>query len=50
LITGATVAGNGGNIQLQVEETLTLRKNSTISALANNNADGGNINYQFFSN
>ena len=44
IITAATVAGEGGNIQLQILDTLTLEQNSRISALANNNANGGNIN------
>jgi filamentous hemagglutinin family protein len=43
-IDAATVAGEGGNIQLQVADTLTLEQNSTISALADRDADGGNIN------
>ena len=36
--------GDGGNIQLRIEDNLILRNNSTISAEAANNADGGNIN------
>ncbi len=35
---------SGGNITLQVEDNLILRNNSTISAEATNNANGGNIN------
>ena len=42
-INAATVSGQGGNIQLQVERTLDLQNNSLISAQAANNADGGNI-------
>ncbi len=34
----------GGNIQLQVADNLLLRNNSTISAQATNNANGGNLN------
>ncbi|MGK7892900.1 MAG: beta strand repeat-containing protein [Xenococcus sp. (in: cyanobacteria)] len=34
----------GGNIQLQVGNNLILRNNSTISAEATNNANGGNVN------
>ena len=33
----------GGNIQLQVKNNLILRNNSTISAEATNNANGGNV-------
>ena len=34
---------SGGNITLQVENNLILRNNSTISAAATNNANGGNV-------
>jgi filamentous hemagglutinin family protein len=34
---------SGGNINLQISDNLILRNNSLISAAANNNADGGNI-------
>ena len=40
----STPIGTGGNITLQVEENFTLQEKSTISALALENADGGNIN------
>ncbi len=42
-ITAATTSGMGGNIQLQVQDNLTLRRNSTISAQAVGDANGGNI-------
>ena len=40
----STPIGTGGNITLQVDKNLTLQEKSTISALALENADGGNIN------
>ena len=43
-INAATVSGQGGNIQLQVDNTINLQNNSLISAQASNNANGGNIN------
>ena len=39
----STPVGTGGNITLQIADNLTLRNNSTISAEATNNANGGNI-------
>jgi filamentous hemagglutinin family protein len=36
--------GNGGNINLKIDDTLTMRNNSLISAQAFNNANGGNVN------
>jgi filamentous hemagglutinin family protein len=42
-ITAATALGEGGNIDLNIDDTLTLRNNSSISAQARNNASGGNI-------
>ena len=36
----------GGNINLQVSEDMTLRDRSLISARAFNNADGGNLNIE----
>ncbi len=42
-ISAATASGTGGEIKLQIADNLTLRNNSLISARANNNADGGNI-------
>lgn len=35
--------GAGGNINLQVKDTISLRNQSNISSLAINDADGGNI-------
>ncbi len=42
-ISAATQAGVGGNITFQVAEDLTLKGNSSISAQAFNNANGGNL-------
>ena len=39
-----TASISGGNISLAVEDNLTLSNQSIISAQANNNAQGGNIN------
>ncbi|MDJ0687216.1 MAG: S-layer family protein [Xenococcaceae cyanobacterium MO_188.B32] len=38
-----TAFGEGGNIMLQIADDLTLRDNSTISAQATSNANGGNV-------
>ena len=43
-ITASTNAGDGGNITLDIDENLTLRDNSLISAQATSDADGGNVN------
>ena len=37
-------SGEGGNINLKIDDTLTMRNNSLISAQALNNANGGNVN------
>ena len=42
-ITGATISGIGGNVDLQIAEDLILRNNNGISAQAFENADGGNL-------
>ncbi len=42
-LSASTPVGMGGNITLQIAENLTLRDNSTISAQALKNANGGNI-------
>ncbi|HEY9692992.1 MAG TPA: filamentous hemagglutinin N-terminal domain-containing protein [Oculatellaceae cyanobacterium] len=42
-ITGATVGGNGANINLQVQNSLQLRGNSEISTTAGTSGNGGNI-------
>jgi filamentous hemagglutinin family protein len=39
-----TASGEGGNINLKIDDTLTMRNNSLISAQAFNNANGGNVN------
>ena len=41
-----TPVGTGGNINLQISDNLTLQDNSTISAQALENANGGNINLE----
>ncbi|KAF3889846.1 MULTISPECIES: two-partner secretion domain-containing protein [Nostocales] len=46
-ITAATASGQGGNITLQVQDILLLRRNSLISTTAGSaqaGGDGGNIN------
>ena len=43
-LRAATSFGTGGNIKLQLADTIFLGNNSSISARATNNADGGNIN------
>ena len=42
-IGAKTVFGEGGNITLNLDERLTLRNNSLISAQAEENANGGNV-------
>ena len=42
-IVAETVFGEGGNITLNLDERLTLSNNSLISAQAEENANGGNI-------
>ncbi|MDJ0633894.1 MAG: filamentous hemagglutinin N-terminal domain-containing protein [Xenococcaceae cyanobacterium MO_188.B29] len=42
-ISAMSISSAGGNIILEIDDTLTLRDNSTISARAFNNANGGNI-------
>ena len=43
-ISAATDSGSGGNITLEVDDTIRLENNSLISARAGNQGDGGNIN------
>ena len=43
VIEAGTASGTGGNIELNLAENLTLRRNSLISAQAIENADGGNV-------
>ena len=42
-LTAATAAGTGGNIQLEIDDNITLSNNSLISAEATGFANGGNI-------
>ncbi|MDJ0743138.1 MAG: filamentous hemagglutinin N-terminal domain-containing protein, partial [Xenococcaceae cyanobacterium MO_167.B27] len=42
-LSASTPVGIGGNITLQIADNLTIRDNSTISAEALEDADGGNI-------
>ena len=42
-ITAETEFQTGGNIELNIQDRLTLRENSLISAQAFNDADGGNL-------
>jgi filamentous hemagglutinin family protein len=44
LISAATAAGSGGNITLQVDNSIRLQNDSLISAAATGKANGGNIN------
>jgi filamentous hemagglutinin family protein len=44
IITAATAFGEDGNINLNIDNSLTLRNKSLISAQAFNNANGGNVN------
>jgi hypothetical protein len=43
-ISATTVSGEGGNIDLQVDDSIRLQDDSLISAAAQGEADGGNIN------
>jgi len=43
-IDATTIAGEGGNITLKVDDTIRLQDDSLISAAAKGEADGGNIN------
>lgn len=42
-LTAATQSGRGGNIELQVRDSLQMRRGSQISARAGGTSDGGNI-------
>ena len=44
IITAETASGEGGNITLQLTEDLILKNNSSITAQASEEANGGNIN------
>ena len=43
-ITTETNTGDGGNITLEIDDILSMRNNSLISAQAFNDASGGNVN------
>ena len=43
-LIASTSAGEGGNINLTINEILSLKNNGFISAEAFNNSDGGNLN------
>lgn len=43
-ITAATASGEGGNIDLQIQDLLLMRHNSQLSATAGGIGNGGNIN------
>lgn len=42
-LLASTASGEGGNIELQVQDLILMRRNSLISAQADNNGNGGNI-------
>jgi filamentous hemagglutinin family protein len=42
-LLASTASGEGGNINLQVQDLILMRRNSLVSAQANNNGNGGNI-------
>ena len=42
-ISAETPQGTGGNVNLDIDDNITLRDGSLISAAATNDADGGNI-------
>ncbi len=42
-ITGATASGEGGNLNLNVQDLLLLRNNSQITTSAGGNGNGGNM-------
>lgn len=42
-LQASTASGTGGNISLQVKDGIVLRRNSLISARANNDGNGGSI-------
>lgn len=45
-ITGRTASGEGGNIQLNAKESMTLRRDSDIRTQAFGSGNGGNISLQ----
>jgi len=42
-LQASTASGLGGNIELQVQDLILMRRNSLISANAENNGNGGNV-------
>jgi large exoprotein involved in heme utilization and adhesion len=42
-LRASTASGLGGNIELQVQDLILMRRNSLISANAENNGNGGNV-------
>ncbi|MUH00010.1 filamentous hemagglutinin N-terminal domain-containing protein [Scytonema sp. UIC 10036] len=42
-LTASTASGEGGNIDLQVQDLILMRRNSLLSTQAGNNGNGGNI-------
>ncbi len=42
-LSASTASGEGGNVNLQVQDLILMRRNSLISAQADNNGNGGNI-------
>ncbi|MEW6497769.1 MAG: S-layer family protein, partial [Cyanobacteriota bacterium] len=42
-LSASTASGEGGNVNLQVQDLILMRRNSLISAQAGNNGNGGNI-------
>jgi large exoprotein involved in heme utilization and adhesion len=42
-LLASTASGEGGNINLQVQDLILMRRNSSIEARADNNGNGGNI-------
>lgn len=42
-ITAATASGDGGNVRLNIDDTLLMQRNSEISARAEGPGDGGNV-------
>ena len=43
IISGETLSGKGGNVSLQIQDFLLLRRGSKITTTASNDGDGGNI-------
>jgi filamentous hemagglutinin family protein len=43
-LTATTASGEGGNIRLQVQDSIQMRRNSEISTEASGTGNGGNIN------